>query len=190
MKMTIRQAIAKVQDEIQHVKKDADNPYFKSRYATYENVVDTIHDSMRKNGIVHFHGFSTSEQGSINVVTSISSLTTDEQLVSTITIPTKANDPQAAGSAITYAKRYSLLAMLGLGTEDDDGNAASNPMKASMEKGVYNPKSDDVTKRVVCPIHKVPMKHFERDGRDWWSHETNEGWCNGRITNYNKSQNV
>jgi hypothetical protein len=129
--MTIYEKIAKVQDEVQHVKKDADNPYFKSRYSTYENVLDSIHDSMRKYGLIHTHSFEPGlKDNAIVVITQISDVENDKVFISKLDIPLLKNDPQAAGSAITYAKRYALLAMLGLGTEDDDANSASKPQYA------------------------------------------------------------
>lgn len=184
--MNLYEKIAAIQDEVQHIKKDADNPFYKSRYSTYENVLDSIHQSMRKHKLVAYHGFSEPKFDSqICVTTIIIDTEGDAKIESSLHIPAKANDPQAAGSAITYAKRYSLLAMLGLGTEDDDGNTASN-----IKVDDYDANSDDVAKRVTCPIHKVPMKHFLKDGQEWWSHKTNEGWCNGRPANYNRSQTV
>ena len=48
-------------------------------------------------------------------------------------------------------------------------------------------KEPAVEDTAICTIHKVALKHFEKDGSEWWSHQMNDGkWCNGRPTEYNK----
>lgn len=55
----------------------------------------------------------------------------------------------------------------------------------------YNPESKDVADRVICPVHKVPMKHNENEKGEWWSHLLSDGtWCNGRSTKYNAEKTV
>jgi hypothetical protein len=130
--MTLYEKIAKVQDDVQNISKDADNPFFKSKYATYEKVIETVYPVMRKYKLMSLHSFTPSaKENHLIVTTDIRDLESDSFWGSQLEIPLAKNDPQSAGSAITYAKRYALLAMLGLGTEDDDGNVASNPPQAS-----------------------------------------------------------
>lgn len=135
--MTIYEKIAKIQDEVE-VRKEADNPFFHSKYATYEGVLNAIHGAMRKYGLVAFHSFEPSaKDGYITVVTYLVDTSGKQEqgigqsfpsspasVESKLEIPLVKNDPQSAGSAITYAKRYALLAILGLGTEDDDAEKA------------------------------------------------------------------
>jgi len=74
------------------------------------------------------------------------------------------------------------LAMMGIGVIDSV--ASADEMKK------VNIKSDfvkDIADDAECPIHKVPMRHFEKDGKEWWSHQLENGeWCNGRDNKANK----
>jgi len=58
-------------------------------------------------------------------------------------------------------------------------------------KGAIGEQVEDIAENVVCPIHKVALRHFVKDGEEWWSHQLPDGgWCNGRDTKYNRSKNV
>jgi len=125
--MTIYDKIAAIQDEVQNITKDAKNPHFGNSYATYEKVMEVLHPILRKHNLMVFHSFEVPTfENQIAIKTTIQGIGESKDNISTVLYtPMVKIDPQAAGSAITYAKRYSLLAMLGLGTEDDDANAGS-----------------------------------------------------------------
>lgn len=196
--MSIYKKIANIQDQIPNITKDGKNPHFSNTYATYEQVMEVLRPLLRKENLMICHSFAQPLfAGQIavttHVVETLPELDKDqknETLSTTLYIPITKNDPQMAGSAITYAKRYSVLAMLGLGTEDDDGNSAtSSPKPATATKQVDD---YDVVDNALCRVHQNPdgsavtMKHYEKDGREWWSHQTADGkWCNGRDTKYN-----
>lgn len=159
--MNIYEKIAKIQDEVE-IRKSADNPYFHSKYATYEGVLNAIHDAMRKYGLVHVHGFEPSpKDGCITVITVLADAENKSEVNCKLEIPLLKNDPQSAGSAITYAKRYSLLAILGLGTEDDDGNSSSekttnryydeSPDDYPGPEPIVEPKTTQSPVNMVCP---------------------------------------
>lgn len=198
--MSIYQKIANIQDKILNIPKDGKNPHFSNTYATYEQVMEVLHPLLRKEGLMICHGFGGHVEGSIAVMTKIVDLGSatgtkpEEFLAETLFIPMTKNDPQMAGSAITYAKRYSVLAMFGLGTEDDDGErATSSPKPTTTPKQVSKDTDYDATENALCRIHQnsdgsaVVMKHYEKDGQEWWSHKTaSGGWCTGRATKYNR----
>ena len=118
-------ALMKAQSEIKPVTKDGNNPFFKSKYATLENVVNTSRDVLHNNGLVILQPMC-GEPGSVGVKT-ILAHESGQWISGTLYLPLAKSDPQGAGSAITYARRYSWASMIGLVTdEDDDGNAASN----------------------------------------------------------------
>lgn len=74
------------------------------------------------------------------------------------------------------------LAFMGIGVIDSI--ASTDEM---VKADAYDPNSNDVAKRVKCPIHDEPMTHYEKDGKEWWSHKRDDGkWCNGRDTKYNR----
>lgn len=117
-------SLIKAQIAMSAAKKDAANPFFKSKYADLPAVIEAIKDPLNNNGIAF-----------LQVVTVVDGTTVIETVLlhesgefisgTTPVIVAKANDPQAMGSAITYAKRYGLQAIAGLPTEDDDGNKAA-----------------------------------------------------------------
>lgn len=116
-------ALIEFHKEVESIKKDAKNPFFKSKYATLSNILDTIDEPLTKNKLT----FVQFPEG-VNGLTTRLMHESGEWLEATYTMVPAKNDPQGLGSAITYQRRYSLGAVLGLNIEDDDdGNAASTP---------------------------------------------------------------
>tara|TARA_R110000824_G_scaffold202953_8_gene387225 strand:+ start:70 stop:504 length:435 start_codon:yes stop_codon:yes gene_type:complete len=107
-------------------KKGANNPFFKSKYASLEEVIETVRAEAGKVGLTFTQLVNFDEQHMF--VTTIVMHESGEFLTGRTPILTKDNtDPQKMGSGITYAKRYGLQSAFGLPSEDDDGNAASMP---------------------------------------------------------------
>jgi len=128
-KKNILQALFKVQGELNHVAKTADNPFFKSKYADLPAVIDFVKPVLQKHGIGFTH-LSNVIDGAQHLDTYLFHVESGEFLMGrTLLKPTK-NDPQGYGSAITYARRYDLTALLGLAQDDDDGNGASKRLTA------------------------------------------------------------
>jgi len=122
---TLHQALAKAQSEFPSIKKTENNPYFKSKYASLSNVLEAVTSILHKNGL-YFSQSPTSEGDRVGVKTRIIHADSGEMLEESFVLPLAKADPQGAGSAITYARRYALVSMLGLNMdEDDDGNLAS-----------------------------------------------------------------
>lgn len=119
------------------VGKEAENPFFKSKYASLANILDKISAPLSESGL----SFTQMPDG--KSLTTILMHESGEWIEATYEMPIgKPNDPQAVGSAITYARRYALGAILGLNIDDDDdGNKASEkPAKPvlSLEHPNYN----------------------------------------------------
>lgn len=124
----LAEALAKAQGAIQGAIKDQANPYFKSKYADLSSVWDACRKPLSENGLAVVQTTCGYDPDSVTVETLLTHLS-GEWIKSTLTMrPVKA-DPQGIGSCITYARRYSLAAMVGVAPEDDDGNAASTPQK-------------------------------------------------------------
>ena len=118
-------AYAKAQADMGEVLKVATNPAFKSRYADLAAVVEAVMPALSKHGLALIQAPAFDGE-TVSVETMITH-TAGGFMRSTINLrPTKA-DPQGVGSAITYARRYALMAMAGVAPEDDDGNGASQP---------------------------------------------------------------
>lgn len=120
----IMPAILAFQGETEGVKRDAANPHFKSRYASLEAVIDYARPVLQRHGLVFIQAPGRIIDGALEVTTRIVHAESGEWQESTMHIPLGKKDPQGAGSALTYAQRYSLMAALGLPPTDDDGEAA------------------------------------------------------------------
>lgn len=121
----IADAIAKFQGEVPNPKKVAENPFFKSSYVPLDEVINVVKPYLAKNGLSYFQ--TAGGDGKNITVTTLLMHTSGEWIESDpLTVIATKPDPQQAGSAITYARRYSLSAILGIASEeDDDGNSSS-----------------------------------------------------------------
>jgi hypothetical protein len=119
----ITAAVIAFQIAIDPITKDSSNPFFKSKYATLSNILKAIKGPLLENGLT-FVQFPDGENG----LTTRLMHSSGEWMEATYQMKPAKADPQGLGSAITYQRRYSLGAVLGLDIEDDDdGNAASTP---------------------------------------------------------------
>lgn len=120
----IYKAMLTVQGAIRGVKRDAKNPHFRNSYASLEAVTDTIRPHMQEAGLIWYQAPGAIKDGSIEVTTVIVHAETGGKIEFTMEMPLAKRDPQGAGSALTYAQRYSLMAVLGLPPTDDDAETA------------------------------------------------------------------
>ena len=128
-------AFAKTQQEMKQPLKDANNPFFKSKYVPLENVVEAITESASKNGISFTQFPSSDEAGNVTVGTLVMHSSGEWIEYDPIKMKPVKNDPQSIGSAITYAKRYALSAIFGITSDpDDDGNEATQTKKQAPAK--------------------------------------------------------
>jgi hypothetical protein len=115
-------AMAKAQAEMGGAVKDSANPFFKSKYADLTSVVKAIKEPFANNGLSYTQ-FPCAADGCVGVTTRLMH-SSGQWLESAYMLPMVKQDPQAAGSAITYARRYALQAMAGIPTADDDAESA------------------------------------------------------------------
>lgn len=158
----IATSLSKFQSKVEAVKKDASNPFFKSKYASLENIIEAIRKPLEEVGL-SFSQFPTGE----NELSTILMHTSGEFLQSTVKMSPKDNTPQGQGSAITYMRRYSLSAVLGLSTEeDDDGNAASKPKAPEKKQEAKKPVKvlatlTDIKKSIAANLEKLGVNYKE-----------------------------
>lgn len=128
-------AFIKAQGEFEPAIRNKANPAFKSKYADLEAVYDACRAALQANriGIVQKPGLFV--DGCLLMTTKLfhEDGGGEEQTMS-VPIPNNKQDAQGIGSAITYMRRYSLLAFLGIPQEDDDGNAASGGQRDAAQK--------------------------------------------------------
>jgi len=116
-------ALVLAQGKIKGAVRDATNPFFQSKYSDLESVIAAVKVPLLENGITFLQGLQDAE-GGVAVETMLLH-TSGEWISSVYSLPATKNDPQAYGSAASYAKRYGLKALLGVPDSDDDGNAAT-----------------------------------------------------------------
>lgn len=137
-------ALVKAQKEMGAVTKDANNPFYKSKYADINSVLEVAVPALNSNGIfVSQPDYSTVEGHFVETYLMHES---GEFLASEpLRLELSKVDMQQLGSAITYGRRYSLQSMLGLRAEDDDGETSMNRTKPAQAKTVVEnepPKAD------------------------------------------------
>lgn len=140
MQKEIIKALLEAKKKFKTITKEDLNPFFKSKYAGLPSVLEAVTPTLAEHDLVVVQS-PISEGDRIGVETTIYHVS-GESITSKFTMNLAKNDPQGAGSAITYARRYSLVSMLGLNVDDDDdGNVASNKSTA---KVAYSPKINNV----------------------------------------------
>lgn len=127
--LNISAAIASVQKAVASVKRDSTNPHFRNRYASLETVVDAIREHYLAANMAVVQAPGEVVNGMLSVSTMGIHTPTGEWIRTTMQIPLGKMDPQGAGSALTYAERYSLMAYFNLPPTDDDAEAAVAPAK-------------------------------------------------------------
>jgi len=108
--------------------KNASNPHFKSKYADLAACIEAVDEPFLANGIAMYQETFEDATG-VTVETVLLHESGEIIRCGRLHVPASKQDPQGYGSALTYARRYSLMAACGIAPEDDDGNAASKPAK-------------------------------------------------------------
>lgn len=159
-------AMFALQAELDVVKKDAVNPHFKSRYADLPSIMEELKPLLQKFGLLVIQEAAPSEAGVLRLKTHIVHVESQERITSELTMPLGGNlGPQPYGSAITYARRYSLGALFQIITdEDDDGNAA---------QGEAQPR----TATQAGPPRKVTEAQIKR----LWAISNKSNWPKERV---------
>lgn len=147
---SIAAALAAAQSEMGKALKESNNPHFRSKYADLGNVMDACMPALSKNGIALIQPTGEDEGG--RYVETVLLHTSGESLRCRVPLIVQKNDMQGYGSAVTYARRYGLMAMAGIAPEDDDGNAAA---KAAP------PKQSPAPRQQPAPDHSEAVTYLQ-----------------------------
>jgi uncharacterized protein (DUF3820 family) len=149
---------------------DATNPHFNSKFASLAGVVSAIRPALNKHGLVYTQ-FPTNIDGQPALETMLIHAESGQDIAAVTPLVLAKNDPQGYGSALTYARRYALLSILGLvGDEDDDANSAT-PHNGDVH-GLQESRADNVAPHTMVvgfgkhkgkQVHEVPRDYWE-----WW----------------------
>ena len=120
-------ALIQAQGKFRPILRTATNPHFRSKYATLDAIIDATRDALGGEGLA-VSQLLTPQNTLRTVLMHISGQTIESE----INLFLNKQDSQGNGSAITYARRYALSAILGVASEDDDdGNASAKPGKST-----------------------------------------------------------
>lgn len=156
----IASALVKAQQEFGPALKTSSNPHFKSKYADLAACIEAVIDALNANGIAMIQ--QTHEDTTGVTVETVFLHESGEQITSgKLHVPASKQDPQGYGSALTYARRYSLMAACGIAPEDDDGNAASRkPDVAAILKGISSATSMEILRgHYEAAMQMLPEAH-------------------------------
>jgi hypothetical protein len=121
----LTQGLAKFHAMVGKISKDAKNPFFKSNYASLPHIITEVSEPLEKAGLI----LSQLPNGD-GLTTMLIHAESGEYISATYTLQVvRQNDPQAQGSAISYARRYAITSILNLAISDDDGEAATRPVR-------------------------------------------------------------
>jgi len=163
-------ALEEFQDESGFVKATKENPFLKNKYVDYNHVVSQCRPGLQKHGLQVKQSTCVIEStGKAGIYTKLTHKSSRQFYSSITPLTHKENDPQSQGSAITYMKRYSYIAMLDLLVDaDDDGNLANSignkadkikengAIKQSIEN-LENAKSMDELKKVFGSLKQLAL---------------------------------
>lgn len=159
----LAEALAKVQGIISGAKMDSENPFFKSKYADLSSVWDACRKPLSDHGlsIIQLADNSTTDTITIETILAHSS---GEWIKGSLSMKPVKIDPQSIGSCITYARRYSLAAAVGIAPEDDDGNAASG--QGQGKKQEKPPQQQEQPLKTGSALHKQIEAKIHEEGFD------------------------
>ena len=157
-KLLLIGALLKAQTEIDHAVKDAKNPYFKNDYATLEQVINTVKKPLNDNGIYFQQRSALNEHGAVCETVFFGH--SSELSAGDVFVPADKHDPQAFGSALTYARRYSLSMACGISSKDDDAEGAMQRDKIKPTK--YKMVGKDGKQVVASDTEEDFLKHLQR----------------------------
>ena len=124
MTKNIISLLIKARSEIQPPKKEGTNPHFRSRYVTLEGCIEAVTQPLANNGFFLSQQVGSNEFGSF-VTTKIYHQDYSQVMECTVPLVLAKNDMQGLGSAVTYARRYGIMSLLNLPSEDDDANQST-----------------------------------------------------------------
>ena len=144
--------------------KAKNNPAFKgSKYADLAACLEAVDDALLEHGIALYQETSLDDTG-VTIETCFLHESGDLIRGGKLHVPASKQDPQGYGSALSYARRYSLMAACGIAAEDDDGNAASRPPAARQSK----PAPVDIEPWIAKMLAATSSKELNKVAQEAW----------------------
>ncbi len=140
----IAPAFIKAKREFAPALKDKTNPAFKSKYADLGACIDAVEGALLNNGVAFIQETFEDATG-VTVETVFIHESGETMRCGKLHVPAAKQDPQGYGSALTYARRYSLMAACGIAPEDDDGNAGAKGVQDQRKPKAKDDKDNPAT---------------------------------------------
>lgn len=141
--------------------KTSSNPHFRSKYASLDAVIDAVIDALHSEGFALTQYTEPRDDG-VFVRTALLHESGGLLSLGELFMPAVKHDPQGFGSALTYCRRYSIQAAMGIAPEDDDGNAATKSIKNSPTLGAFEQLSSD-RQSVIMDVVAAVNERFVAD---------------------------
>lgn len=170
-------ALVKVQSHLKGAHKGSKNPYFNSSYADLTSVWQACRDPLADNGLAVVQTTDLVDGAAACYLETTLVHTSGEWVSGRLLLNPVKHDPQGFGSAITYARRYALAAIVGICPEDDDGNAASEPKEPTKApRAKKQPSKEEKAPSQLDPLDwKNAVIHFGKNkGVDLGSMKPND----------------
>lgn len=150
-------ALSKAQGEMKPAIKDSKNPFFKSSYSSLSSVWEACREALHKNGLTVVQSPIVLEGN--NYLETTLGHASGQYIKSLCPLITAKNDAQGFGAAISYFRRFSLAAMIGICQEDDDGESDRQAQE-------YKPKpsSEQVTE-LLAILDNCPKEYSIKIGK-------------------------
>tara|TARA_R100000773_G_C4215968_1_gene114714 strand:- start:866 stop:1456 length:591 start_codon:yes stop_codon:yes gene_type:complete len=148
-------AFVKAQSEMKHAALDSFNPHYKSRFASLQSVIDAAKPALNANGIAFIQKSIPTENG-IGVETVLYGYG-EEISTGIVEMPAQKASPQNVGSALTYAKRYSLAMAVGIAADEDDDGEAAEPKDAAQAQSPKKPLAADVVSDIEAKAKQASI---------------------------------
>lgn len=132
-------ALAQLQYDMPTVHKDKENPFFKSKYADLSSVVESATPLLKKHKLAVIQQLDHLSEMQGETTPALTTIVVHEaggRLESTTPLILPKQDPQAQGSAITYARRYAFMTAVGMVADDDDGNSAVSSINSQAKPNI------------------------------------------------------
>lgn len=203
----IAQALVLAQCAFQPALKNSQNPHFRSKYADLGACIEAVIDALHANDIALIQHTAESDKG---VVISTTFLHKSGEIyeAGSLFVPAAQQTPQAYGSALTYARRYSLMTACGIAPEDDDGNEASRTRFERSSRVIEDdawsnatPPADDMWATTPdfrasanvsadaphCDHGMMTLKEGQKDGKPYKGYTCSQKICNAKWMIKSKS---
>jgi hypothetical protein len=163
----IASALVKAQREFGPALKSSTNPHFRSKYADLSACIEAVIGSLNNQGI-YLMQLTEEHDGGVKVSTVFIHESGEQLSGGSLFMPATKHDAQGFGSALSYARRYSLMAACGIAPEDDDGNQATKSAPVAQPiKAIPKTQETPPPKKVEGRDSQWQLKVTAEDSTNW-----------------------